>query len=104
DHALRIAIVLLAQIVEGLVARRPAQVPSAGPGRRVRTRIVHRCLVTELIEVRTREPFREMELTRVRHAFTRDPEPLVEPDGVDDQRVAFPVPDRVSVPARLQIL
>src|SRR6185312_1456106 len=41
---------------------------------------------------------------RVRHPFACEPEPLVEADRVDDERVAVPVPDRVPVPARLEIL
>src|SRR5690606_9811030 len=40
----------------------------------------------------------------VRIALPVNPEPLVEADGVDHQRVAFPVPDRVAEVARVEEL
>ncbi len=39
---------------------------------------------------------------RVPHKI--EPEPVIEAHGVDDQRVAFPVPDGVSIPRRVRIL
>jgi hypothetical protein len=38
----------------------------------------------------------------VRVAHEVEPRPVVESDGVDDERVAFPMPDGVTVPCRVQ--
>jgi hypothetical protein len=38
-----------------------------------------------------------MELLGVRQAVPIEPEPLVEPDGIDDKRIALPPADRVAV-------
>src|SRR6185437_6871500 len=98
DHARRIAVVFLAEIVEGLVARGPAQVPASRPGLRVRAGIIERGFVLELIEIRARDVLDEMRLGGVGDPFAREPETLVEPNRVDHERVALPVTDRVSVP------
>src|SRR6185437_1835034 len=79
DHARRVAVVFLTEIVEGLVTRGPAQVPASRPGLRVRARIIDRRFVLELIEIRTRDVLDEMCLRGVRDSLAREPEALVEP-------------------------
>src|SRR4029079_5876907 len=104
DHASRIAVVFLAEIVERLIAGRPSQEPATGPGCRITTRIINCRLVAQLVVIRTREFFDEMQLARVRYTLTREPEAFVEAHRVDHEGVAFPLADAVAVPRRLEIL
>ena len=45
-----------------------------------------------------------MQLFRMRMAVKIKPEPVVVPDGVDNECVSFPLPYRVAVPGWIQIL
>src|SRR5689334_5532865 len=65
---------------------------------RVRARVVDGELVDERSEVRAREPLDGMELLGVRRAAAVEPELVVVADGIDDERVAFPTTDGVTVP------
>src|SRR5436190_5560367 len=48
------------------------------------------------------EPLRQFGLASQWAALDVEPHVVAKPDGLDDQRVAFPVPDRVAVPPGLQ--
>src|SRR5262245_61337804 len=73
-------------------------------GSRVRAGVVDGELVDERPEVRAREPFNRVKLLRVRGAAAVEPELVVVADGVDDERVAFPTTDGVTVPGGQQIV
>ena len=47
--------------------------------------------------------FDDVELLGVRVTFKVEPEPVVESDGVDDERVSVPSANRVTVPRRVRI-
>ena len=69
-------------------------------GLRERLRIVDDHFIGEVAEVGPREPLRQVQLIAVRMTDRVEARPAVEVDGVDDQRVAFPVADRVAEPGR----
>jgi ABC-type transport system involved in cytochrome bd biosynthesis fused ATPase/permease subunit len=81
-----------------------SQVEAAFPLRRIGAGIVDRDLVADRLGIFAREPLDRVQLARVRHAAAIHPEALVEPHAVDDERVAFPMADRVAVVTRLEIL
>ena len=56
-----------------------------------------------VVGVETSKSLNQVELVRVRRALPLHPESFVEADRVDDQRVPFPVADRVSVVTGSQI-
>src|SRR5262245_1915779 len=58
----------------------------------------------ELAELGARIALDGLELLRVRMADEVEPEEVVEPDRLDDERVALPVADRVAVPRRLFVV
>ena len=43
-----------------------------------------------------------VKLLRVRVALEIKPGPFIEADGIDDQRIVFPMPDGVSIPRRVR--
>ena len=55
-------------------------------------------VIEERAVVRARVALDDVELLGVRRAAAIEPELVVEADRIDDERVAFPVTDRVSEP------
>src|SRR5439155_2918632 len=100
---LRLHILLAHELEAFLVGRKP-HIEAALPRSRVRARILNRHFVLDGVEIGSREPFDQVQLLGVGCALPIDPEPLVEPDGVEHDGVAFPVADGVSQIGRLQIL
>src|SRR5256885_16874428 len=82
----------------------PSQRPARRPRARVRAGIVYRQIVLERIEVRTREFLNQLQLISMRQPAVGEPEILVEPARVDDQRVAFPLGDRPAVKQRVFVI
>ena len=96
-------VVVLTDEFKALHPGLPGHVEAALPCRGIRAGIVNRDLVSDRVEVGAREPFDHVQLVGRRHSQVVDPHALVESDGVDHQRVALPVPDRMSAIARRQV-
>src|SRR5579871_5922098 len=64
-----------------------------------RDRIVERVCDLQVPQVRPAISFRQVQGFAVRLARAIQPAPVIETDGVDDERIALPVPDRVAVPS-----
>src|SRR4030095_15816030 len=75
-----------------------------GEGLRIGARIGDGGHDLELAELGARIPLDGLELLRVRMADEVEPEEIVEPDRLDDERVALPVTDRVAVPRGLLVV
>src|SRR5205807_6706784 len=75
----------------------PAKEETGLPGSSVRARIIDGHFVFHRIEIGARKAFGKVEFVRVRHSLPVHPEPFIETDGVNDQRLSLPVADRVSV-------
>src|SRR5690606_24901026 len=103
-HVIDVAIVVVTEVLDDVLVGYPLLRPRRGPRARVRPRVVDRDLVSERVDVRARDALDQMQRLGVRIAFTVQPEPLVEADRVDHERVAFPVSDRVTEVARIQQL
>src|SRR5262249_59288601 len=74
------------------------------PCRRVGAGIIDRHFVSHGVEVRTRKTLDRVKPVRVRHPLQiRHPHSFVVSHCIDDQRVAFKVPDAVSVITRREI-
>src|SRR4030095_6782053 len=91
-------------VLEQLGPRLPDQIDLPCKRRGVRARVVDGELVAERIEIDASEPFECVELRGVRQTAPVPPEPLVEADGVDDERVALPMADGVAVVGGLGFL
>src|SRR5919197_3426371 len=104
NHELRRMVVVLADIFKQFLARAPTKDKARIPGRGVCAGIIDHYFVFQIVHIQTCEAFEKMELLRMRRSFAVHPEPLVKSHSIDDERVAFPAADRVSVVARLQIL
>src|SRR5690348_8333678 len=100
---LRVALVLLADVLQELIARQQAMLGIDGERPGVRSGIGNRDLFSEDSEFGTRVAFDRMELLSVRMPDEIEPEPVVEPDGVNDQRVLVPPASRVAVPGWIRI-
>ena len=103
-HERRGVVGLLADVLEQLGPRFPAQVEIALPRRGIGAGIVDRHFVLDRVRIGAREAFQCPESFRVRVSAPVDPEALVETCGVDDQRIAFPPADGVAVETGLEIL
>src|SRR5262249_29679646 len=57
-----------------------------------------------MIEIWTPEALDDVHLIGVRVSCEIEPEPVVEANGVHDQRIALQPADRVAVPARIRVL
>src|SRR5688500_14428929 len=71
---------------------------------RIRSRILDRGRDLELAEPRARVALDGSQLRRVWMAGEVEPEKLVEPDRLDHERVALPMPDRVAVPRHFEVV
>src|SRR5580704_3295982 len=94
----------LADVLEQLGPRFPAQIEIALPRRGVGAGVVNGHLVLDRVRIGAREAFEGPESLCVGVSAPVDPEALVETRGVDDQRVAFPPADGVAVETGLEIL
>ncbi len=81
----------------------PRNDPPARPSVRVGTGIIDRHLVDECFKIRAGESLGQMKLGRVRYPFSSQPKLVVEPYAIDNERVAFPVTDRMSEPSRFDL-
>src|SRR5262245_4516605 len=97
DHQLRCKVVVLADVLEQLLSRIPEKEEPAGPWRRIRAGIIDRDLVLHGVGVGAREPFSQVQLFGGWKSVAVEPEILMEPYSVHDQRVAFPAADRMAV-------
>ena len=100
----RSTIVLVAHVFHRLRARRPRDGVTGRPRLGVRTRIFDRHLIVQRHLIAPGKALDRMERFRVRMAVLIQPRPIVEADGVHDQRVAFPMSDRLSQVGRIGIL
>src|SRR5437868_5396184 len=87
-----------------LLAPYPSQRPARRPRTRVRARIIHRQIVLEGVEIRTRELLNQLQLISMWQPAVGEPEILVEPACVDDERVAVPFSDGTSIKQRILVV
>src|SRR4030095_4401897 len=86
-------------------ARIEADPPSSLPRRGVGAGIIDRHFVSNGVEVRAGKGFDGVKSVGVRHAFQiRNPHSFVVSDGIDNKRIAFEMPDAVSVVTGSEIL
>src|SRR5262249_37717722 len=71
---------------------------------RVDLRIVDRDLNLERPEIRTSDLLRHLRDIAHRAAPRVNPQIVAEAPGLDDERVAFPMPDRIAVPRGVHVL
>src|SRR5258706_12761846 len=99
----RVQIVLGADVF-GESAVHTIVLPQRLPGRVERVRIVDRHEDFQLGAVLDQPPaFRDVQLSRMRRAVIVEEGLVVEADGVDDERVALVMADRISVPGGFRI-
>src|SRR5262245_50447472 len=79
----------------------PLQIPSAGPRFGIRAWIVNCYFVFQSIEVGPSIPFDQVKLVGMRESPIGKPKLLVEAFRVDDEGLAFPLPDRAAVVERI---
>src|SRR5262245_6013447 len=91
-------VILLARVFHHFPVGPQRERPRVGPRLRERLRILDAYFPVDVAEIGPREALHEMELIAVRVADGVETRPAVEVDGVDDQRVAFPVADRIAEP------
>ena len=70
----------------------------------IRLRVVDRDVDGHVAEIGAAIPLRDLAFLGHRAAEDIEPHVVAEADRLDDERVAFPVPDRVAVPPGLQIV
>src|SRR5262245_37749846 len=88
--------VLLANVLLDFAVLVPDDIETDRPRFRVSPRIVDGRLVPQRVEILSREAFDDVKKIGVGIADHIDPAALIEAHDVDDQGVAFPVPDRMS--------
>src|SRR6185369_1339363 len=66
--------------------------------------IVYRDHVIDVVPIGALETFDGVQLIAVRVTDGIDARAPVEPDGIDNQRVAFPASDRVAKPGGIEVL
>ena len=103
-NVLDVLVVLVADVFHELPAGPQRVRELHGERLRVSAGIVNRGHGLELADLRARVALDRAQLRRVRMAHEIEPEEIVEADGFDDERVTFPVPDRVAVPSRLEVV
>src|SRR5262249_43330571 len=99
-----VLLVLLADVLHQLFGRPQPSVERHRERLRVVHRIVDRRLDGQRTQVRTRVAFNRVQLLAVRVTAEVEPELVVEANGIDDQRLALVVADRVTVPRRIRIV
>src|SRR5690606_15900947 len=104
DHVVINAVGLVADVLEDILVGRPTLIPRRGPRPGVGSWVVDRDLVPQGADVRPRDALDQVQPFRVRITFPMHPEPLVEADRVDDERVAVPMTDRMPEVARVDIV
>jgi len=104
DHQRAREIVFLADVFEQFHAGLHEQEKASGPRRGVGAGVVNRDLVFDRIRVGASETLDEMKLVGRGEAVAVEPEALVETDRVDDERIAFPMADRMPVIGRNKLL
>jgi hypothetical protein len=104
DHQRAREIVFLADVFEQFHAGLHEQEETTGPRRGVGAGIVNRDLVFDRIRIGASETLAEMKLVGRGEAIAVEPEALVETDRVDDERIAFPMADRMPVIGRNKLL
>src|SRR2546427_536625 len=101
---MHILVVFLADVLHEFFSRPQAcgkvQLKRSG----IRPGIIDSNLVDQRSHVLSRPAFDGVKLFRMRVAAKIEPELVIESDRVDHQRVAFPSPDRMSIPRRVRIL
>src|SRR6185503_1900352 len=88
-----VLVVLLAHVFHQLLIRHQLGIESQGERPRVGAGIVDGDLDVEVAQVLACKPFDHVHLVAVQMAVVVQPGQVVEADGIDDQRVAFPAPD-----------
>src|SRR3954469_24372739 len=73
------------------------------PRPRVRLRVVDGDPDLQVAEIAPREPLGDAQRLTVREPAVVEPGDVIQPDRFDDERVAFPLADRVAEPGRLRI-
>src|SRR5205814_301404 len=86
---LGVLFVLLADVLHQLFVRSETCRETDGERLRVRARIVNRDFAHKRAQIFARPAFDRVQLLSVRVAAEIEPELVVEPDGVDDERVAI---------------
>src|SRR5262245_5782828 len=95
-------VILIADILHDLFARRQLQPPPHLPWLGVRAGIVDRDFEFQVAQIDPPEALNHMKLFGLRAAAV-EPAPVVEADRIDYQRVLLPSADRMALPARLEI-
>src|SRR5215813_2041177 len=98
---LSIPVIVLTKIFREVLIRMPIDVMSTAPDPRIRLGIIDGRFILQRVVIRTRDTFDQMKSIGMRHAEPRHPEFFVEADGVDHQRIALPMTDRVSKESRV---
>src|SRR3970282_2405552 len=103
-QVLDILVVFVADVLHEIPARAQPRLMADRERLRVRAGVDDRGHVLEGAVARARVAVHGPELARVRVPQEVEPEQLVEADGIDDQRLAFPMPHRMPVPRGIRIL
>lgn len=104
DHKLGPVVVFLADVFEQFRSGGPLERKTCRPGSRVGAWVVDGDLVFQRSQIHPRQAFDEVKSVGVRQRVPIHPGPFVKADRVDDQAIAFPAPDGVSVIAWNEIL
>src|SRR3989304_1751012 len=74
----------------------PGKIESNGPWPRVGPRIIDRDFDVKIVQARARDSFDHVHLVGMRMALIINPGSFIEANGIHNQRITFPVADRVS--------
>ena len=95
DDHFRSLIVVLAHEFKAFAGCK-SQIEAALPRGRVCPGIIDYHFVLDRVVIRTGEPFDHVKFVGRGNSEVIDPHTLVEPNGVDHERIAFPMSDRMS--------
>src|SRR4030095_83616 len=99
---LDIPVVVLTKIFREVLIRMPIDVMTTAPDPRIRLGIIDGCFILQRVVIRTGDALDQMESIGMRQPEARHPELFIEADGVNHQRIALPMPDRMSKEPRGQ--
>src|SRR6476660_1480699 len=96
-----IPVVVLTKVFRKVLIRMPIDVMTTAPDPRIRLGIIDGRFILQRVVIRTGDALDQMEGIGMREPEARHPEFFVEANGVNHQRIALPMADRMSKETRV---
>ena len=101
---LQVPVVFLANVLQNFLIRIPGRLRHNGPWFRVVFRIVDGGFEAKGVRIGPRKPFGHVQLFAMLVPGGIQPGAVVKAQGVDHERIAFPLPNRISEVRRIGVL